>query len=104
MGGRGGGTTPAMRRFFDPSHYRIVLFDQRGNGRSLPLGCLEDNTTGHLVEDIESLRRHLGIQAWMVFGGSWGSTLGLAYAQQHPERVTEIVLRGVFLRNGQRPV
>lgn len=96
-GGPGGGTTPAMRRFFDPSRYRIVLFDQRGSGRSRPLGCLEDNTTGHLIEDIESLRRHLGIQAWMVFGGSWGATLGLAYAQQHPERVTEIILRGVFL-------
>jgi proline iminopeptidase len=96
-GGPGGGTTPAMRRFFNPSRYRIILFDQRGSGRSRPLGCLEDNTTWHLVEDIESLRRHLGIQTWMVFGGSWGATLGLAYAQRYPECVTEIVLRGVFM-------
>ena len=95
-GGPGGGTTPAMRRFFDPSRYRIVLFDQRGSGRSRPRGCLKDNTTWHLVDDIESLRRHLGIQVWMVFGGSWGATLGLAYAQKHPECVTEMVLRGIF--------
>lgn len=100
-GGPGGGTTPAMRRYFDPSRYRIVLFDQRGCGRSRPLGCLEDNTTWHLVDDIESLRRHLDIRKWMVFGGSWGSTLGLAYAQQHPERVTEIVLRGIFMMSRQ---
>lgn len=95
-GGPGGGTTPAMRRFFDPARYRIVLFDQRGSGRSRPRGCLEDNTTWHLVDDIESLRRHLGIQAWMVFGGSWGVALGLAYAQRYPGRVTEMVLRGIF--------
>lgn len=95
-GGPGGGTTPAMRRFFDPARYRIVLFDQRGSGRSRPRGCLEDNTTWHLVDDIESLRRHLGIKAWMVFGGSWGVALGLAYAQSYPGRVTEMVLRGIF--------
>jgi len=96
-GGPGGGTSPAMRRFFDPRRYRIVLFDQRGCGRSTPHASLVDNTTWHLVEDIETLRMHLGIARWQVFGGSWGSTLALAYAQQHPAQVTELVLRGIFL-------
>jgi proline iminopeptidase len=96
-GGPGGGTEPKQRRFFDPARYRIVLFDQRGCGRSLPFASLEENTTWHLVSDIERLREHLGIQRWQVFGGSWGSTLALAYAQTHPERVAELVLRGIFL-------
>ncbi|MCP2041339.1 proline iminopeptidase [Neisseria sp. HSC-16F19] len=96
-GGPGGGTVPAQRGFFDPQKYRIVLFDQRGCGRSLPYACIEDNTTWDLVEDIEKLRVFLGIERWQVFGGSWGSTLALAYAQSHPERVTELVLRGIFL-------
>ena len=95
-GGPGGGTTPAQARFWDPTRYRIVLFDQRGCGRSTPHACLERNTTWHLVADIESLRTHLGIPRWQVFGGSWGSTLALAYAQKHPERVTELLLRGIF--------
>ncbi|MCH9687707.1 MAG: prolyl aminopeptidase [Deltaproteobacteria bacterium] len=95
-GGPGGGIEPRHRRFFDPGVYRIVLFDQRGCGRSTPYASLEDNTTAHLVEDIETLRKHLGIDTWQVFGGSWGSTLALAYAQQHRERVTEMVLRGIF--------
>src|SRR5215831_14307715 len=85
-----------MRRFFNPKKYRIVLFDQRGCGRSRPHGSLTDNTTWHLVEDIEVLRTRLTIERWLVFGGSWGSTLALAYAQKHPERVTELVLRGIF--------
>ncbi len=96
-GGPGGGTDPKMRRFFDPQHYRIVLLDQRGCGRSRPHAELTDNTTWHLVEDIERLREHLGIARWLVFGGSWGSTLSLAYAETHPARVTELVLRGIFL-------
>ncbi len=96
-GGPGGGTDPKMRRFFDPQHYRIVLIDQRGCGRSRPHAELTDNTTWHLVEDIERLREHLGIPRWLVFGGSWGSTLALAYAETHPARVTELVLRGIFL-------
>jgi proline iminopeptidase len=96
-GGPGGGVTPDYRRFFDPAHYRIVLFDQRGSGRSTPHASLEDNTTWHLVSDIEQLREHLGIESWMVFGGSWGSTLALAYAQTHPQRVRSLVLRGIFL-------
>ncbi len=96
-GGPGGGTQPKMRRFFNPRKYRIVLFDQRGCGRSRPLGSLVDNTTWHLVADIEALRTHLRIERWLVFGGSWGSTLALAYAEKHPERVTELVLRGIFL-------
>ena len=96
-GGPGGGTSPNMRRFFDPARYRIVLFDQRGCGRSTPRAELVDNTTRHLVADIESLRRHLAIERWLVFGGSWGSTLALAYAQAHAERVTALVLRGIFL-------
>ena len=96
-GGPGGGTEPKMRRFFDPKKYRIVLFDQRGCGRSRPHGSLTENTTWHLVRDIEALRVHLMIERWLVFGGSWGSTLALAYAQAHPTRVTELVLRGIFL-------
>lgn len=96
-GGPGGGTEPYHRRFFDPSIYRIVLFDQRGCGKSAPHACLEHNTTWDLVEDIEKLRTCLGINRWQVFGGSWGSTLGLAYAQQYPNRVSELVLRGIFL-------
>ncbi|MFM2286877.1 MAG: prolyl aminopeptidase [Pseudomonadota bacterium] len=96
-GGPGGGTSPGMRRFFNPKLYRIVLFDQRGCGKSRPHASLVDNTTWHLVGDIELLREHLGIERWQVFGGSWGSTLALAYAQKHPERVTELVLRGIFL-------
>lgn len=96
-GGPGGGTDPKQRRFFNPEKYRIVLFDQRGCGRSTPNASLEENTTWHLVDDIERLREHLGIARWQVFGGSWGSTLALAYAEKHPERVTELVLRGIFL-------
>jgi proline iminopeptidase len=96
-GGPGGGTDPKQRRCWDPAAYRIVLFDQRGCGRSTPFASLEHNTTWHLVDDIEALRRHLGIERWQVFGGSWGSTLALAYAQTHPERCTELVLRGIFL-------
>jgi proline iminopeptidase len=95
-GGPGGGTEPKHRRFFDPKRYRIVLLDQRGCGKSRPHASLENNTTWHLVDDIEALRKHLEIERWQVFGGSWGSTLALAYAQKHPERVTELVLRGIF--------
>ena len=96
-GGPGGGITPFLRRLHDPAHYRIVLFDQRGCGRSMPLGELQDNTTGHLVADMEKLRTHLGIGQWLLFGGSWGSTLALAYGQAHPERCLGFVLRGIFL-------
>ena len=96
-GGPGGGTEGKQRRFFDPAAYRIVLFDQRGCGKSTPFASLEHNTTWDLVADMETLRAHLGIEKWQVFGGSWGSTLGLAYAQTHPERCTELVLRGIFL-------
>jgi proline iminopeptidase len=96
-GGPGGGTQPRMRRFFNPAKYRVVLFDQRGSGKSRPHASLIDNTTWDLVADIESLRRHLAIDRWLVFGGSWGSTLGLAYAETHPQRVTALVLRGIFL-------
>lgn len=96
-GGPGAGLSDFHRRFFDPSRYRIVLFDQRGAGRSTPPAELRDNTTWHLVEDIETIRRHLGIERWVVFGGSWGSTLSLAYAQRYPERVLGLVLRGIFL-------
>ncbi|MEM7159736.1 MAG: prolyl aminopeptidase [Myxococcota bacterium] len=95
-GGPGGGIEPRHRCFFDPQAYRIILFDQRGCGRSTPFASLVDNTTDHLVQDIETLREHLGIEKWQVFGGSWGSTLALAYAQKHRERVTEMVLRGIF--------
>ncbi|MET9490098.1 prolyl aminopeptidase [Nocardia sp. NPDC006630] len=100
-GGPGGGTAPFHRQFFDPAAYRIVLFDQRGCGQSTPHiadgASLESNTTWNLVADIEALRTHLGVERWQVFGGSWGSTLALAYAQTHPDRVTELVLRGIFL-------
>ena len=96
-GGPGGGSSPEARQFFDPERYRIVVFDQRGCGRSRPHASLEANTTWHLVADMETLRRELGINRWLVFGGSWGSTLALAYAQAHPEAVTELVLRGIFL-------
>ncbi|MEZ5773542.1 MAG: prolyl aminopeptidase [Hyphomicrobiaceae bacterium] len=95
-GGPGGGSNPTMRRYHDPAHYRIVLFDQRGCGRSRPNASLEANTTWHLVADMERIRTHLGIDRWQLFGGSWGSTLSLAYAETHPERVTEMVLRGIF--------
>ena len=96
-GGPGGGCSPKMRCFHDPAKYRIVLFDQRGSGRSTPHADLVDNTTWDLVADIERLRETLGVEAWQVFGGSWGSTLALAYAQKHPHRVTELVLRGIFM-------
>jgi len=96
-GGPGGGTSPEQRRFFDPEAYRIVLFDQRGSGRSTPHANLVDNTTWHLVADMERVREHLGIEGWVVFGGSWGSTLALAYAETHPGRVRALVLRGIFL-------
>lgn len=100
-GGPGGGTSPINRRFFDPAKYKIVLLDQRGCGKSTPHAStpgidMSTNTTWHLVEDIEKLREHLGIERWLVFGGSWGSALSLAYAETHPERVTELVLRGIF--------
>jgi len=96
-GGPGGGISPDYRRYFDPQVYRVVLFDQRGSGRSTPHASLEENTTWDLVADIERLREHLGINRWQVFGGSWGSTLALAYAETHPDRTTELVLRGIFL-------
>ena len=96
-GGPGGGSNPTMRRFHDPARYRIILFDQRGCGRSVPHASLQDNTTWHLVDDMEQLRAHLGVARWQLMGGSWGSTLALAYAQRHPERVIEMVLRGIFL-------
>lgn len=96
-GGPGGGCSPAMRRYFDPTHYRIVLFDQRGCGRSRPHANVEANTTWHLVRDIELIRETLEIDNWLVFGGSWGATLGLIYAQTHPDRVAHLILRGVFL-------
>ncbi|MFV0514544.1 MAG: prolyl aminopeptidase [Jhaorihella sp.] len=96
-GGPGGGCSPAMRRYFDPAVYRVILFDQRGCGRSRPHAAVEHNTTWHLVDDIERIRRLLGIDAWMVFGGSWGATLALVYAQSHPDRVSHLILRGVFL-------
>lgn len=96
-GGPGGGTEGKQRRFFDPEKYRIILFDQRGCGKSKPYACLEENTTWDLVEDMEKLRQHLEIEKWLVFGGSWGSTLALAYAETHPQKVTELVLRGIFL-------
>ncbi|MEM7225419.1 MAG: prolyl aminopeptidase [Pseudomonadota bacterium] len=96
-GGPGAGASADHRRFFDPADYRIVILDQRGSGRSTPLGETIDNTTGHLVADIERLREELSVGRWLVFGGSWGSTLALAYAQAHPARVTALVLRGIFL-------
>ena len=96
-GGPGGGIFPAARRFFDPLFYRLVSFDQRGSGQSLPYAAVEENTTQDLINDIEELRKDLGIEAWIVFGGSWGSTLALAYAIAHPTRVDALVLRGIFL-------
>jgi len=96
-GGPGAGCEPYHRRFFDPERYRIILFDQRGCGRSTPHGSLQANTTGALVADIEAIRVHLGIEQWVVFGGSWGSTLALAYGQAHPQRVSGLILRGIFL-------
>jgi proline iminopeptidase len=96
-GGPGGGIVPEYRQFHDPNAYRVILFDQRGSGKSTPHASLEENTTWDLVADIEKLREHCGIEKWQVFGGSWGSTLSLAYAETHPERATELVLRGIFL-------
>jgi len=96
-GGPGGGCLPHHRRYFDPAFWRIALFDQRGAGRSTPAAELTDNTTQHLVADLEALRRHLGVDRWLLFGGSWGSTLALAYAEAHPERCLGLVLRGIFL-------
>lgn len=96
-GGPGGGISPECRKFFDPKHYRVILFDQRGAGQSTPHAEIEDNTTWDLVSDMEHLREHLGIQKWLVFGGSWGSTLALAYAETHPARVLGLILRGIFL-------
>jgi proline iminopeptidase len=96
-GGPGAGSTPKHRRFFDPGAYRIIVYDQRGAGRSAPLGELRDNTTAHLIGDLEMLRRHLGVERWLVFGGSWGSTLAIAYAQANPERCLGLILRGIFL-------
>lgn len=96
-GGPGGGISADHRRYFDPEHYRIVLFDQRGSGNSTPIAELKDNTTWDLIADIEKLREHLKIEKWHVFGGSWGSTLALSYAIKHPDRVTALILRGIFL-------
>ena len=96
-GGPGAGASPAHRRFFDPKHYRIIIFDQRGAGRSTPLGAVTDNTTPHLIADMETLRKHLNIGRWLVFGGSWGSTLAIAYAEAHPQCCSGLILRGIFL-------
>lgn len=96
-GGPGAGLSPRHRQFFDPARYRMVLFDQRGAGQSTPLGEFRQNTTGLLIQDIEQLRELLGVAQWLVFGGSWGATLALAYGQAHPERCTGFVLRGIFL-------
>src|SRR3977135_1243311 len=96
-GGPGGGSAPDHRRFYDPAFYRIIVYDQRGAGQSTPLGELADNTTPHLIADLERLRTHLGAERWLVFGGSWGSTLALAYAQAHPDRCLGLILRGIFL-------
>lgn len=96
-GGPGGGSVPGTRRFFDPEFYKIILFDQRGCGQSTPHGEMTDNTTPNLVADMEVLRQHLGVDQWYVFGGSWGATLSLAYAQAHPDRVKALILRGIFL-------
>jgi proline iminopeptidase len=96
-GGPGSQSRPAHRRFFDPESFRVILFDQRGCGQSTPLGSVSDNTTAHLIADMESLRRHLSIERWLLFGGSWGSTLILAYALAHADRVAGMILRGVFL-------
>ncbi len=100
-GGPGGGTSAETRRFFNPQKYHIIQFDQRGCGKSTPHACLEENTTWDLIEDMETIREMLNIDRWQVFGGSWGSTLALAYAEKHPNRVTELVLRGIFLLRQQ---
>jgi len=100
-GGPGGGTSPATRRFFNPEKYHIIQFDQRGCGKSTPHACLEENTTWDLIADMEAIRNLLGINKWQVFGGSWGSTLALAYAEKHPDRVSELILRGIFLLRKQ---
>jgi proline iminopeptidase len=100
-GGPGGGCSPAMRRYFDPTAFRVILFDQRGCGRSRPHASVIQNTTWHLVNDIEVIRKELGISRWICFGGSWGATLALIYAITHPERVAHMVLRGVFLMTQQ---
>lgn len=99
-GGPGGGCTPNSRRWFDPKRYCIILFDQRGCGRSTPHACLEDNTTAHLIADVEVLREELGVDCWLLFGRSWGSTLALAYAEEYPRRVTAMVLSAVFTARG----
>lgn len=96
-GGPGAGSSPAHRRLFDPTYYRIIIFDQRGAGRSTPLGEIRDNTTPNLINDIELLRQHLNIEKWLVFGGSWGSTLALAYGEVRPDRCLGLILRGIFL-------
>lgn len=96
-GGPGAGAAASHRRFFDPDFYRIIIFDQRGSGRSTPIGELKDNSTQHLIGDLEKLRLHLGVDRWLIFGGSWGSTLGLAYGQAHPDRCLGFILRGIFL-------
>jgi proline iminopeptidase len=99
-GGPGAGCSPSYRRFFDPTHYRIILFDQRGAGRSKPYAEIKANDTDRLIEDIESLRSHLKVDKWLVFGGSWGSTLALAYGQAHPDHCLGFILRGIFLGSG----
>ncbi|MDB5492442.1 MAG: Proline iminopeptidase [Micavibrio sp.] len=96
-GGPGGGASPRARQFFDPDHYRIIVFDQRGAGRSMPLGSVQDNTLAHLLSDIERIREHLKIERWHLFGGSWGSTLSIAYAIDHPQRCISMTLYGIFL-------
>mgnify|MGYP001117497161 CR=1 FL=1 len=96
-GGPGAGASESSRRFFDPNFYRIIIYDQRGSGRSLPLGETRDNTTPHLIQDLETLRNHLGVDQWLLFGGSWGSTLSIAYAEHHPDRCLGLILRGLFL-------
>jgi proline iminopeptidase len=96
-GGPGAGSTPRHRRFFDPGDYRIIVYDQRGAGRSTPLGELRENTTPHLIADLETLRKHLNVERWFLFGGSWGSTLAIAYAEMHPECCLGLLLRGIFL-------
>lgn len=100
-GGPGAGATPTHRRFFDPDHYRIIIFDQRGCGRSHPLGSLEKNTTKFLLDDIETLRKHLHVERWHIFGGSWGSTLAMLYANLHAQRCMSLTLRGIFLMEQQ---
>ena len=98
-GGPGGGSSPEMRRFFNPDHYRIILFDQRGCGRSTPHSELRENDTWALVSDTEALRTHLGVDKWVVFGGSWGSTLALTYAVTYPQNVHGLILRGILRRS-----